>query len=220
MTADGAAQTTPRGRPRDPMLEARVFDAAMALYAEAGWAGFNFDAVARAAGVGKASLYSRWPSRGDLLRRTFEARWYAVEDIDTGGLRGDLLALARTIGRTLTGPYGAARSRMSADAARFVEVSDCFRPYSEALVRQSRAIVRRAIARGELVADVNPGLVMDLVVGAVTNHVGTTPRHLRAAMLRKLGGFTEDLVATVLRGVGASPIDVRERAPSKGVRGT
>lgn len=180
-----------------------MFDAAMALYAEAGWAGFNFDAIARTAGVGKASIYRRWPTRADLLRQTFEARWFAVEDIDTGVLRGDLLALAGTIGGALTGPYGAARSRMSVNSAQFPEVRECFRPYTEAMIHQARAIVRRAIARGELGRDVNPALVMDLVVGAVTNHVGTTPPHLQAAMLRKFGAFTETLVETVLRGVGA-----------------
>jgi DNA-binding transcriptional MerR regulator/predicted nucleic acid-binding protein len=42
------------GRPRDPNLESRVFAAALRVYAEAGWSGFSFDAVARRAGVGKA----------------------------------------------------------------------------------------------------------------------------------------------------------------------
>jgi AcrR family transcriptional regulator len=201
--ADAASLIIARGRPRDPSLEARVFDAAMALYTEAGWAGFNFDAVAKAAGVGKASIYRRWAGRGELLRQTFEARWYAVEAVDTGSLRGDLLVLARMIGRTLTGPYGRAQPRMAVDAAQFPEVRECFQPYSQAMIGQARAIVRRAIARGEIAAGVNPGLLMDLVVGAVTNHIATTPEHLRTAMLDKLNAFTKDLVATVLRGVGA-----------------
>jgi AcrR family transcriptional regulator len=201
--ADASSLTLARGRPRDPQLEARVFDAAMTIYADAGWAGFNFDAIARAAGVGKASIYRRWSGRGELLRQTFEARWYAVEAIDTGSLRADLLVLARMIARTLTGPYGRAQPRMAVDSAQFPEVRDYFRPYSDAMIRQARGIVRRAIARGELPTGVNPGLLMDLVVGAVTNHVATTPQHLRGAMLDKLNAFTKDLVDTVLRGVGA-----------------
>lgn len=202
--AEGAVAAASRGRPRDPLLEARVFDSAMALYAEAGWTGFNFDAIARRAGVGKASLYRRWASRGELLRQTFEARWFMVESIDTGAIRGDLLALARMIGRTLTGAYAGAQPRMAVDAAQFPEVMGVFRPYSEAMVRQGRAIVRRAIAREEIGAGVNPGLLMDLVVGGVTNHVATTPPHLRAAMITKLDAFTEGLVDTVLRGVGVA----------------
>jgi AcrR family transcriptional regulator len=201
--ADGAPLIAPRGRPRDPTLESKVFDAAMARYAEAGWAGFNFDAVARASGVGKASIYRRWPTRGELLRQTFEARWYAVKAIDSGTLRGDLLALGHTIADALTGPFGGARQHMAIDAARFPDVRAVFHPYTEAQVRQARAIGRRAAARGEIAARVNPGLLMDLVVGAVVNHVGATPAHLREAMLAKLDGFIRDLVETVLRGAGA-----------------
>ena len=37
------------GRPRDPSLEPRVVAAALAVYAENGWSGFNFEAVARRA---------------------------------------------------------------------------------------------------------------------------------------------------------------------------
>ncbi len=176
----------------------------MALYAEAGWSGFNFDSIARRAGVGKASLYRRWPTRGDLLRHTLQARWLTVSDIDTGGIRGDLEELARMIARTLTGPYSEAHPRMSLDAAQHPEMLDFLRPYSEATIRHGRAIVRRAIARGEITSATNPGLLMDLVVGAVTNHVRTTPARLRGAMVAKIEDFISELVEAVLRGVRAT----------------
>jgi len=199
--ADGSGAA--RGRPRDPGLEDRVLDVAIALYAEAGWAGFTFEAVARRSGVGKAALYRRWPSRGELLRQTFEARWFAVDRINSGTLRGDLTALARMIFTTLTSPYGAASRWMAMDAVQHAEVRAVSAPYSEAAIRQGRAIARRAIARGEIAASVNPGLLMDLVVGAVTNHVATTPARLKPAMMDQREGFIATLVDTVLRGVGA-----------------
>lgn len=200
--ADGAASG--RGRPRDPGLEDRVFDAAIALYAEAGWAGFTFDAVARRAGVGKAGLYSRWPSRADLLRQTLEARWLAPERFDTGSLAGDLAGVARQVFAAYASDHAGAARWMAIDRAHHPDVRAATAPYADAAVRQGRAVVRRAIARGELPADVNPGLVMDLVVGGVTNHVETTPARLRAAMLARRDDFIADLVQTVLRGVGAS----------------
>ncbi|WP_439813589.1 TetR/AcrR family transcriptional regulator [Zavarzinia sp. CC-PAN008] len=190
-----------RGRPRDPGLEDRVLDAAIALYAEGGWAAFTYEALARRSGVGKAALYGRWPQRATLLRRTFEARWLAPDRIDTGTLRGDLVALARQVSAVLTGPHAGVMHWRLIDALLFPEVRDATAPYAEAAVAQGRAIVRRAIARGEVVEHVNPGLLMDLVVGGVTNHVGTTPLRLREAMLDKMEAFTSDLVDTVLRGV-------------------
>jgi hypothetical protein len=44
---------------------------------------------------------------------------------------------------------------------------------------------------------------MDLLVGAVTNHTGTTPDRLRAAMIAKKDAFIAALVRAVMLGVGA-----------------
>ncbi|HKU96567.1 MAG TPA: TetR/AcrR family transcriptional regulator [Vineibacter sp.] len=197
-----------RGRPRDPGLEDRVFDAAIALYAEVGWQGFTFDALAKRSGVGKDALYRRWgASRAGLLRQTLEARWYGVDSIDTGSIREDLLALARLSLRLRTGPYGKVSLHMLVDTTRFPEVAAVLGSYGEATVRQARSIVRRAIDRGELPPATNPGLVMDMVVGSVTNHVATTPQRLRPAMTAKMDDFAVSLVDVLLSGlrsVGAS----------------
>lgn len=196
-----------RGRPRDPGLEDRVFDAAIALYAEAGWAGFSFEALARRSGVGKAGLYRRWASRQDLLRQTLEARWLAPARIDTGSLRGDLMALVGQIFKVRTSAYAGAALWMAVDGELHPEVRTATAPYVEATIRQGRAIVRRAISRGEIAPSINPGLLMDMVVGGVSNHITTTPVRLRTAMIGKMDTFTADLVDAVLRGLGA---DTRE----------
>lgn len=200
--ADGVAAS--RGRPRDPGLEDRVFDAAIALYAEGGWAGFSFEALARRSGVGKAGLYRRWANRQELLRQTLEARWLAPARIDTGALREDLLALARQIFAAYAGQHARAARWMAMDAEIHPEVRSATAPYVEATIRQGRAIVRRAITRGEVAAKVNPGLLMDVVVGGVINHVATTPLRLRGAMVAKMDAFTTDLVDTALRGIGVA----------------
>lgn len=196
-----APRTVRRGRPRDPQIEDRVFDAAIAVYSEAGWSGFSFDAIAKRGAIGKWTLYSRWTSRGDLLGQALEARWYVVSGIDTGALRGDLLELARTIFAALTGPHGDTMARLAVDAVQYLEVRASTRPYREAAIRQGRAIVRKAIDRGEIPPDTNPGLLMDLVVGAVTNHVATTPKRLRSAMVLQAETFLQSVVDAVLFGV-------------------
>ena len=196
------ARPAPRGRPRDPQLESRVFDAAIALYAECGWQGFNFEAIARRAGVGKAALYRRWESRGELLRQTLEARWLQVGAIDTGSLRSDLVRLACMCLEVRTSSYAGTALHMLVDGGRFPEVAAVTAPYGEATIRQARAIVRRAIDRGELEGSVNPGMVLDIVVGGVTNHVATTPLRLRPTMIAKMDAFAESLVDILLRGIG------------------
>ncbi len=193
-----------RGRPRDPQFEERVFDAAIAVYAEEGWRGFNFDAVARRSGVGKAGVYRRWKTRGDLLRETLEARWYKVDAIDTGSLRGDLTALAHQNLRMRTARYNAAALQIDVDTYRSTEVRGFTQVYTEAAVRQARAIIKRAIERGELPANVNAPLILDVLIGASTTHVMTTPPKLWKSMLGKLDEWVDDLVSFILRGIRES----------------
>src|SRR5256712_12161195 len=70
--------------------------AASELVASSGLADMTIEGVADRAGVGKASIYRRWPSKGALA---FDA---VVDTIlstqptpDTGSLEGDLLQVAR-----------------------------------------------------------------------------------------------------------------------------
>ena len=190
-----------RGRPRDPELEGRVFDAVMQIYAHGGWSALTFEAVARESGVGKSSLYRRWDSQQTLLHAAMKARWLPVHNIDTGSLHSELRALAQMIFDNRTGDYANMSNRLLIDAARFPELREVSSPYMEETVLQARAIIRRAAARGEVPASLNHGLLMDLVVGAVNNHVLTTPPKLRKEMQRKAPSFLDELVKIVLRGV-------------------
>ncbi len=198
---DLANETPARGRPRDPTLEPRVFDAAIALYAVGGWQAFSFDAVAKAAGVGKAALYRRWSDPASLLYDTLEARWYPISAIDTGSLHDDLVALARLCLDTSTGALGGVSLHLNADSVRFEEVNNAARQFRAKLIHEGRLIVRRAIRRGELADHVSPGLVMDLVVGGVNNHVLSTPARLKPKMVATADEFIRELVGVVMRGV-------------------
>ena len=204
-----AADTVKAGRPRDPDIEDRVYDAAIDIYSHAGWAGFNFAAVSRAAGIGKNAIYRRWSSRGELLADTLEARWIPLEEIDTGGLRDDLHRLTMLFLELLTSQYGYAAVQMQVDRQHFEEVRAATDDYVMGTVRLGRQIVRRAVARGELPPQMSPTLIIDLVVGGVTNHVMSTPPELRPEMETRMGDFGAHLVDAVLRGVSAeiSPPD-------------
>src|SRR5215475_466986 len=82
------------GRPRDPALEAAILDATQDLLIEHGFAATTVEAVARAAGTGKAAVYRRWPAKIDLVVAAVQALQSPPSVPDTGTLRGDLLACA------------------------------------------------------------------------------------------------------------------------------
>ncbi len=177
-----------------------MFDASIKLYAAAGWTGFNFDRVAAEARVGKAALYQRFKTRGNLLRATLEARWYRVSMVDHGSLHEDLLELATHSFDLFVGPHGKVALQLLLDTQLYKEVLASVGKYEEQLVLQSRAIAVRAIARGEIRPSLNPGLIVDAVIGAVTLHVNATPRRLRSAMIKHSRQFIDDLVQLVLKG--------------------
>jgi AcrR family transcriptional regulator len=196
-----AATPARRGRPRDPEIEVRVYDASLKLYGDHGWPGFNFDGVARLAGVGKDALYRRWEDRGALLNEALRERWAWLETIDEGSLRGDLIAFGRMTLNVFAGPYGDVALQLRADTRRFPEVRAFAEPYRESTTRVGRAVIHRAIDRGELPTDTNAGLIMDLLIGGVINRITSTPQRLKAQMLSRADLFICQSVDVILNGL-------------------
>src|ERR1700755_3703683 len=93
-TAADQGRAAGQGRPRDPDVDRRITRAALDVFGDGGWAGFSMEAVARRAGVGKASLYLRWSGKEALLTDAVTLRFPPLGDADTGTLRGDLTELA------------------------------------------------------------------------------------------------------------------------------
>ena len=91
-----------RGRPRTSEADRAILTAAVELLAERGLAAMSIEEVAARAGVGKATIYRRWPSKGLLALDAFVAVFREQQPLpDTGTLRGDLIAaLTRGCGRS------------------------------------------------------------------------------------------------------------------------
>lgn len=205
--SDGPAPSR-RGRPRDPELEDRVFDAAITLYGQAGWEGFSFEGIAKMAGVGKNALYRRWPTREALLGEVLVSRWVSVERIDSGSLREDLKVLCLMLFEHLAGPLGNVGLQLHLDVVRHEVVAAAVADYREELKRSARDLVRRAVKRGDLPDSATPTLILDVIAGSVMSHVMATPEALRTTMRETAPDYAERLVDLVLRGV-ATPNEVQ-----------
>ncbi|AXE39119.1 TetR/AcrR family transcriptional regulator [Acidipropionibacterium virtanenii] len=83
------------GRPQDPAIDEAILRAAQDLLIERGVSRMTVDAVARAAGSGKAAVYRRWGSKNALVVAAVRALYDPPETPDTGSLRSDLIACAR-----------------------------------------------------------------------------------------------------------------------------
>ncbi len=191
------------GRPRDPEVDRRIAQAALELFADAGWAGFAMEAVARRAGVGKASLYLRWSSKEALLTDAVTLRMARVADVDTGTLPGDLVELATQMLDIYAGDTSRAALRLGLEAAAIPGVAEHYEAMRRAQVLAARAIVRRGIDRGELAAGTSVTLLLDTLVGGAMMHALSTPADKRADLARNIGAHATRLVNFLLRAVTA-----------------
>jgi AcrR family transcriptional regulator len=97
---DTATDTATRlGRKRDHTRDPEILAAALDVLAEEGYDGMTIDMVAARAKAGKATLYRRWASKGELVVDAVACM--KREDLapdslpDTGTLRGDLVAMIK-----------------------------------------------------------------------------------------------------------------------------
>jgi AcrR family transcriptional regulator len=186
------------GRPRDPSVDRRVAEAAIDLFGEEGWAGFSVETVAKRAGVGKASIYLRWPTKEALLLEALKLHVGGVAGGAAGDVREELVQLALQLLRRYLGDAGRAALRIGLEADRIPGVAEHWAAIRESQVLAARAIVRRAIRRGELPENTSVTLLLDTLCGAAMNHVLATPPHLRAKLADTADDYAHQLVDFLL----------------------
>lgn len=144
--------------------------AAFREWARTGYATLSMEAVARRAGVGKAALYRRWPSKlamaADLLSRIGSR---AVEVPDTGTLAGDVRAFHWAAARLMRRPPVArVLSDLHAEMVRDAPLAAAVRAGIQTERRErARAMLRRAVRRGELPVRLDEELALDLLAAPI-----------------------------------------------------
>lgn len=167
----GAAGLPParRGRPRSEQADRDILRAATQILAERGLGGMSIEEVAARAGVGKATIYRRWPSRGALALDAFLAEFQEQQPApNTGTLQGDMLAALRAWIRSVTRTSaGAMLAGLIAEAQRDPRLAAAWRDrVVERLRAQHKVMLERAIQRGEIPANVDQEVLLDLLFGA------------------------------------------------------
>ena len=157
----------PPGRPRSADADRAILRATVDLLADEGYAGVTMEGVAARAGVGKATVYRRWPTKSALVVDAISAcRDSGWQPPDTGSARDDLLAFVRGFRDVLrASDAGRVMPALVAELAHSPELATTFR---EGFVQPRRArvleAVRRGVERGEVRPEVDGELVADAVV--------------------------------------------------------
>ena len=175
-------------------MRSSVLNATLDELAVFGYRDLSFESVAHRAGVHKTTLYRHWPNRESLVREALLARSEVTVPIpDTGSLREDLIAFARSVVANITAPdYEAIVRAVASDARTEGALGDASRGFWRERFHLARIIVLRGIERGEIRSDVDPNLLLESLVG---------PLYLRLLITREPldDAFVESLATQLIR---------------------
>jgi AcrR family transcriptional regulator len=151
------------GRPRSAECDRAILLATLAEYGDRGIEALSVDAVAVRAGVSKATIYRRYPSKVDLV---MAAALMLCEEtspqLDSGSLDTDVRSYLRNLARVISDPIsGAAKRTLLFDAASNQDLARMHQSIVAARREQLTTMLRHAIDRGEMRVDVDVDFAID-----------------------------------------------------------
>lgn len=194
----GAAVARRPGRPRSERADQAIIEAALSLFAESGPEGLCIERVAARAGVGKATIYRRWPGKEDLLLDAIAALKAPLPEPGGHSVRDDLVALLDAMCQETADPRRAREfALLLGEGAKYPRL---MARYVETVVEPRREVVRgvlrRGVASGELRPDLDVEAALFMLIGAVL----VRGRYEQQAIPP---GYPEQVVDELLQGLAA-----------------
>jgi AcrR family transcriptional regulator len=194
---------------RAAQVVARIFGATLAELSRVGYEAMRVDDVAVRSGVNKTTIYRRWPTKAQLVTAVILESAEHRPAIDTGTLRGDLVASLSAGFKLKPSEQGVLRiMQMERSIA---EVDALARRMSDDLRKERVAMVRRGIARGELPQGVDVHLVVDLVSAPVQRALLFNESIDEDFIHRVLDVVLDGAAANVRGKPRSSPVDRKRR---------
>jgi AcrR family transcriptional regulator len=162
-----SSKPTPRGRPRSAASRDAILQAAHALLEEAGFERLTIEGVASRAGVGKATIYRWWPSRGVLAMEAFLSHVSPVIAFPKSRRASDdIAAQMKRVARAYRGKTGHIVKEMIASSQSNPEVQRIFFDgYLGPRRSAAKEALRRGMDNGEFKADADLDAVIDALYG-------------------------------------------------------
>lgn len=188
------------GRPRSDEAHAAILDATLAILREVGLDGLTMEGVAARARVGKATLYRRWSSKEAMVAEAVRRIVEAFPVPNTGDTDRDLLELMLDSAALYRDPATVPLlSGLVAAMVRSPSITTAVLSGFHAVRRDAVLVVlERGVRRGDLPADTDTALAVDLLNG---------PPFYRALWTGDPVDepFTRAALAVVLRGLRGAP---------------
>lgn len=147
----------------DPRIErtrTAVLDGAIEVISDLGFGGATIDAIARRCGVARSTIYRHWPDRLDLLLEAVSSRIGPVENLTTGNLRSDLIAIASRLARLLTTePMGSVVASLILESRRDPQLEELRQRFVAARQDAVGRVTAAAVEAGRLPSTVDSSAV-------------------------------------------------------------
>jgi AcrR family transcriptional regulator len=184
----------PRGRPRDADADERILAATYDVVSSVGYENLTVDEIVARAGVSKATLYRRWDTKEELVIRCLQARAAQENPPPTGDWRTDIEQAVESMITLVNTPAGRAMVAVTAAAYGNIDLSVLYtRDDPDGPVRTLREALVEGIECGELRADLDVDLMMDLLVAAI-------PFRMIVLNERVPAGLSKQIVDVVIDG--------------------
>ncbi|MDX6353289.1 MAG: hypothetical protein QOF98_192 [Streptomyces sp.] len=182
-----------RGRPRNAEVDRTVIDTVLRLIGDGVAIGdLSMEGIAREAGVGKATVYRRWPGKDALLVDALAAVDAGLPHYEgsVGSFRDDLIAAVDYIRRRSLAKRESALMRSMLSHAQ--SNPELWRSYHDRVVSARRRMLAELLARGIANGEIRPelgadlDLLTDMVVGPVLARATLPDASLPADMAQRL----------------------------------
>ncbi len=168
-TGSATASVRRPGRPRSEAAEQAIIEATLDVFAEQGFEGVCVELVAARAGVGKATIYRRWPNKEELLLAALGSLKSPYPEPAGVSVRDDLLAIVEVMCADKADPRKARRyALMLGEGEKYPRLmarykAEVVEPRREMI----RSVIRRGIETGELRPDTDVEIAMLTLTGAI-----------------------------------------------------
>ena len=148
--------------------EKLILGAVIEELARSDYGGLTFEHVAARAGVNKTTVYRHWETKVDLVRSALASVARSMSPgPTTGTLRGDLLRIGRTMVDFATSFEGQCLMRLRLLQHPEPELAAVAKDLHAKHVAELAALAKAAVARKEVDRDVDLGLLLDMLGGAL-----------------------------------------------------
>jgi AcrR family transcriptional regulator len=174
-----------------------------------GYSALRVEDIATRSSVNKTTIYRRWPTKVDLISAAIRHFTELPTPPDTGSLRADIVALLKYTAAKVQTPAGRGIVRTIQLERVHPEIELVTRQIKAEHWKLRRSVIERGIERGDLPANVDVELLIELMFAPVMRRIAVLHRVADVA-------YVEKVVDIVLAGARAGAAATTVRAHRKG----